>query len=200
MGGNVLATGTAAELKSKTGATGLEEAFIALLPDARRVGHRTVIVPPRTAVGSEIAIEADGLTKRFGKFTAVDHVSFQIQRGEIFGFLGSNGSGKTTTMRMLTGLTPATEGTAKLFGKQLDAYDLETRNRVGFMSQNFSLYSELTVGQNLELHAQLYHVPEDKVATRVAELVQRFGLKDYLHDLAQACRSAFGKDSLWPWP
>ncbi len=184
--GHVRATGTARELKNKTGASGLEEAFIALLPEAKRAGHRAVRVPPRTATDHEIAIEADGLTKRFGKFTAVDHVSFKIERGEIFGFLGSNGCGKTTTMRMLTGLTPASEGTAKLFGKQLDAYDLETRKRVGFMSQNFSLYSELTVAQNLDLHARLYHLAPDKIDNRIAELVEQFGLGDYLDDLAEA--------------
>jgi ribosome-dependent ATPase len=184
--GNVLATGSAAELKTRTGTDGLEEAFIALLPEARRAGHRAVIVPPRVAADGTIAIEAIDLTKRFGKFTAVDHVSFRIQRGEIFGFLGSNGCGKTTTMRMLTGLTPATEGAAKLFGRQLNANDLETRNRVGFMSQNFSLYSELTLMQNLELHAQLYQVPPEKIEKRIAELVERFGLGDYLDDLAEA--------------
>jgi ribosome-dependent ATPase len=184
--GNVLATGSAAELKTRTSTDELEEAFIALLPEAKRAGHRAVAVPPSAAADDTVAIEALGLTKRFGKFTAVDHVSFRIQCGEIFGFLGSNGSGKTTTMRMLTGLTPATEGTAKLFGRQLDANDLETRNRVGFMSQNFSLYSELTLMQNLELHAQLYHVPPEKIEKRIAELVKQFGLGDYLDDLAEA--------------
>ena len=184
--GNVLATGSADELKARAKTHGLEEAFIALLPESKRAGHREIHVPPRAASDHTIAIEASGLTKRFGKFTAVDHVDFKIERGEIFGFLGSNGCGKTTTMRMLTGLTPTTEGTAKLFGRQLDARDLETRNRVGFMSQNFSLYSELTLAQNLELHAQLYHVPPEKIASRIAELVERFGLADYLDDLAEA--------------
>jgi len=184
--GNVLATGSADELKARTNTHGLEEAFIALLPESKRAGHREIRVPPRAASDHTIAIEASGLTKRFGKFTAVDQVNFKIERGEIFGFLGSNGCGKTTTMRMLTGLTPTTEGTAKLFGRPLDARDLETRNRVGFMSQNFSLYSELTLAQNLELHAQLYHVPPEKIASRIAELVERFGLADYLDDLAEA--------------
>jgi ribosome-dependent ATPase len=94
-------------------------------------------------------IEARGLTKRFGKFTAVDHVTLTVERGEIFGFLGSNGCGKSTTMKMLTGLLPATEGKAFLFGKPVSAGGLEIRRQVGYMSQAFSLYTELTVRQNL---------------------------------------------------
>ena len=87
--------------------------------------------------------------------------SFRIERGEIFGFLGSNGCGKTTTMKMLTGLLPASEGRAWLFGREVDPHDIEIRRRVGYMSQAFSLYSELTVRQNLELHARLFQVPRD---------------------------------------
>jgi ribosome-dependent ATPase len=95
---------------------------------------------------------------RFGDFVAVDHVSFRIRRGEIFGFVGSNGCGKTTTMKMLTGLLPPSEGRAWLFGHEVDPHDLATRRRVGYMSQFFLLYTELTVRQNLELHARLFHV------------------------------------------
>ena len=114
---------------------------------------------------------------RFGSFTAVDHVDLEIQRGEIFGFLGSNGCGKTTTMKMLTGLLPPSEGQAMLFGRPLDAGDLETRKRVGFMTQAFSLYSELTVRQNLRLHAQLFHLPTKEIIPRVDEMLERFALK-----------------------
>src|SRR6185312_1868546 len=124
------------------------------------------------------AIEADGLTRKFGDFTAVDHVSFRIERGEIFGFLGSNGSGKSTTMKMLTGLLPATSGTAKLFGQPMGSNDMEARLNVGYMSQAFSLYNELTVRQNLELHAQLYHLPGSEVEGRVKELLQRYDLAE----------------------
>ena len=120
-----------------------------LLPAPSRVGRRALVIPPRVDPGGEPAIQATDLTKRFGKFTAVDRVSFTIGRGEIFGFLGSNGCGKSTTMKMLTGLLPATEGEAKLFGDPVDANDLATRKRVGYMSQAFSLYGELTVRQNL---------------------------------------------------
>jgi len=176
--GRVLAAGTPDEVKAGAGAAGLEEAFIALLPPEKRRGHRAISLPPRPACGTPIAIEARGLTRRFGSFTAVDHVSFQIERGEIFGFLGSNGCGKTTTMKMLTGLLPATAGSASLFDRPLDATDLATRRRVGYMTQSFSLYTELTVRQNLELNAGLFHLPEDVKRRRVAEMLDRFGLGD----------------------
>ncbi len=104
-------------------------------------------------------------------------MSFRISRGEIFGFLGSNGCGKTTTMKMLTGLLPPTEGQAQLFGKEVDANDLATRRRVGYMSQSFSLYTELTVRQNLELHARLFQVPAEEIPGRVREMIERFDLK-----------------------
>jgi ribosome-dependent ATPase len=182
-GGKVLATGAPAELKFRTGSDSLEETFIQLLPEAKRRGHRKLVIPKRQGKDREAAIEAQGLTKRFGDFTAVDHASFRIERGEIFGFLGSNGCGKTTTMKMLTGLLPATEGEARLFGCTVDPRDLETRKRVGYMSQSFSLYRELTVRQNLELHARLFHLPADDIPGRINEMVERFKLAEHLDDL-----------------
>ena len=124
------------------------------------------------------AIEADGLTKRFDKFVAVDHVSFRIEKGEIFGFLGSNGCGKSTTMKMLTGLLPPTDGKAMLFGRPVSGGDMETRRRVGYMSQAFSLYGELSVRRNLELHAKLFDLPVAERGKRVDEMLDRFGLRD----------------------
>lgn len=176
--GEVLATGSAAELKAQTGSQTLEQAFIALLPEAQRQAHRAVVIPPRDSREKEIAIEARGLTMRFGNFVAVDHVNFRIARGEIFGFLGSNGCGKSTTMKMLTGLLPASEGEAWLFGQPVDPKDIATRQRVGYMSQAFSLYSELTVRQNLELHARLFHIPDGEIPGRVAEMCERFMLTE----------------------
>ncbi|MEO3472897.1 ribosome-associated ATPase/putative transporter RbbA [Roseomonas sp. CAU 1739] len=185
--GRVLATGTPAALLARTGAASLEAAFIALLPEERRAGYHPVEILPRPADGEDdIAIEARGLTMRFGDFTAVDDVSFRIGRGEIFGFLGSNGCGKTTTMKMLTGLLPASEGEAWLFGHKVDANDIETRRRVGYMSQNFSLYTELTVRQNLLLHARLFGMAEAAIPDRVAEMARRFELGDILDALPDA--------------
>ena len=182
--GRLLATGTPAELRARTGADTLEAAFIGLLPEERRRGHRAVTLPPLAAdADAEVAIEARDLTRRFGDFTAVDRVSFRIRRGEIFGFLGSNGCGKTTTMKMLTGLLPASAGEARLFGHAVDPHDIAGRRRVGYMSQSFSLYSELTVEQNLVLHARLFRVAEGEIPARVTEMVERFGLAGQLDRL-----------------
>jgi ribosome-dependent ATPase len=175
--GRVLATGAPAELLARTGSASLDAAFIALLPEEKRRGHREVTVRPLDDDGTaEIAIEATDLTMRFGDFVAVDHVSLRIRRGEIFGFIGSNGCGKSTTMKMLTGLLPASEGRASLLGHEVDPDDLATRRRVGYMSQSFSLYTELSVRQNLILHARLFQVPEAEIPARVDEMVRRFGL------------------------
>ncbi|EHM3030382.1 ribosome-associated ATPase/putative transporter RbbA [Escherichia coli] len=176
--GEVLATGSAEELRQQTQSATLEEAFINLLPQAQRQAHQAVVIPPYHPENAEIAIEARDLTMCFGSFVAVDHVNFRIPRGEIFGFLGSNGCGKSTTMKMLTGLLPASEGEAWLFGQPVDPKDIDTRRRVGYMSQAFSLYNELTVRQNLELHARLFHIPEAEIPARVAEMSERFKLND----------------------
>ena len=184
--GKILATGTAEQFYQRTGTKTLEEAFIALLPQERRRGHKPVTIPPRQDDGADVAIEAKGLTMRFGDFTAVDHVDFRIERGEIFGFLGSNGCGKSTTMKMLTGLLKASEGQAWLFGREVENDDMATRKRVGYMSQAFSLYSELSVRQNLELHAQLFHVPAADIPARVTEIAGRFGLDDIMEALPDA--------------
>ena len=183
--GKVIATGGPEQLKKLTDTTSLDAAFIKLLPEHKRAQHRTVEIPPRTMDDGQPAISAEGLTKRFGDFTAVDNVSFEIARGEIFGFLGSNGCGKTTTMKMLTGLLPVSAGTAQLFGHTLNARDMETRRRVGYVSQSFSLYGELTVDQNMHLHANLFHLPDAEAGPRIAELMKRFDLEPYADALPQ---------------
>jgi ribosome-dependent ATPase len=179
--GRVLAAGSPENLKKTSGGATVEDVFISLLPAERRAGQKAIRIPPREKIAAEPVIVANDLTCRFGDFTAVDKVSFTIGRGEIFGFLGSNGCGKTTTMKMLTGLLPATEGKALLFGQPLDASDMAVRTRVGYMSQSFSLYTELTVKQNLTLHAHLFHLPPDKATSRIAYLTDRFGLDSYLN-------------------
>jgi ribosome-dependent ATPase len=182
--GRILAAGSPNNLKMQTGADTVEDVFVALLPEQRRVQHTKLKVPPRRPMTAEPVIVARDLTRRFGDFTAVDRVSFTIERGEIFGFVGSNGCGKTTTMKMLTGLLSPSDGEALLFGKPLDARDMAARLRVGYMSQSFSLYTELTVRQNLELHARLFHIPARKAKLRLAQLIRQFGLADFLDQRA----------------
>jgi ribosome-dependent ATPase len=184
--GKILAAGSPAELKAQMHAPTVEDAFITLLPEAMRTGHRKLEMPPlRTRDGGPV-ITARGLTCRFGEFTAVDRVSFTIERGEIFGFVGSNGCGKTTTMKMLTGLLAPSAGEALLFGRHPDAHDVNSRRRVGYMSQSFSLYTELTLRQNLDLHARLFHLPAREADARLRDLIQRFGLAEYLDQLTSA--------------
>lgn len=175
--GRLLATGSPEELRQRTGTTSLEHAFVALLPADQRARHQPVTLPEPLAQATEVVIEARGLTRRFDGFTAVDGVDLAIRRGEIFGFLGSNGCGKTTTMKMLTGLLPPSSGAALLFGRPVESRDLRTRRRVGYMAQSFSLYPELTVRQNLLLHGQLFGVPEVELQRRMDALMGRFGLE-----------------------
>lgn len=182
--GRILADDSPAALLKKTGQPNLERAFISLLPEDRRGGGDGAEPSAPIPDDAPIAIESRGLTRRFGDFVAVDHVSFKIRRGEIFGFLGSNGCGKSTTMKMLTGLLPASEGEALLFGVPVDPADIETRRRVGYMSQAFSLYGELTVRQNLELHARLFSLDEEAAARRIAKLTEDFDLKEHLDALS----------------
>lgn len=182
--GALLAQGRPADLKARAGVATLEQAFVAWLPAAPDERREPVAPRARVAASDEVAIEAQGLSKRFGAFTAVDNIDFRVLRGEIFGFIGSNGCGKTTAMKMLTGLLPATSGTTRLFGRTLDARDLDTRKRVGYMSQTFSLYAELTVRQNLDLHARLFHLDAADRAERVPELLRRFDLAAVEHQRA----------------
>jgi ribosome-dependent ATPase len=186
-GGKILADGAPSELKVKTGTDTLERAFIALLPAERTEALRQAVagVEPIPA-DAPVAIEAHELTRRFGTFTAVDKVSFSIRQGEIFGFLGSNGCGKSTTMKMLTGLLPSSSGEALLFGQKLEAKDIETRRRIGYMSQAFSLYSELTVRQNLHLHAEIFDIRGARGTKRLGTVTQQFGLLPHLDELPDA--------------
>lgn len=109
------------------------------------------------------AIKVEGLTKRFGAFTAVDHISFDVKRGEIFGFLGANGAGKTTAMRMLCGLSKPTSGTGTVAGCDISSRSEEIKRRIGYMSQRFSLYEELTVDENLRFFATIYDMSDSAI-------------------------------------
>ncbi len=122
-------------------------------------------------------LEVTGLTKKFGNFTAVDHVSFTVQPGEVLGYLGPNGSGKTTTIRMLCGLMRPTEGTARIMGIDVTKNPEAVKPHLGYMSQKFALYDELTVLENLQFYAGVYDVPEVEEPERLDQILRMAGLK-----------------------
>ena len=177
--GEILFDGTPRAMMETTGMSDMDGAFIRLLPEAERAAHRTPELPPFSGSAADTVIEASDLSCRFGDFTAVDGVSFSIRRGEIFGFLGSNGCGKTTTMRMLTGLLPPTGGTASIFGRPVTGETMDTRAELGCMTQSFSLYRELTVRENLLLYARLCRLPAADARRRTREMLEEFHLTEY---------------------
>ncbi len=130
------------------------------------------------------AINAQHLVRRFGTFTAVDDVSFRVEKGEIFGFLGPNGSGKTTVIKVLTGLLPITSGEASVYGVDVRSDPEGVRENIGYMSQNFSLYSDLTVSENLRFYGRIYGLSPARLRQRMGDIVQLNGLNPYLNRLA----------------
>lgn len=130
------------------------------------------------------AIEVKELTRRFGQFTAVDHVSFSIRYGEIFGFLGANGAGKSTTMRMLCGILAPTEGTAQVAGFDVSTDPEAIKESIGYVSQRFSLYTDLTVEENLHFYGEIYGIPQNSWSKRMEDVLQLAGLAPWRHRLA----------------
>jgi ABC-2 type transport system ATP-binding protein len=129
---------------------------------------------------AEVAIVAKDLTRRFGNFTAVDHITFDVKAGEVFGFLGANGAGKTTAIKMLTGLLAPTEGDAEVAGLDLKTETEQIRQRIGYMSQRFSLYEDLTVLENIALYGGIYGLADKQIAERSSAMLDRLGLRDEL--------------------
>ncbi len=125
-----------------------------------------------------IVIQARQLTKKFGQFTAVDAISFEVYKGEIFGFLGANGAGKTTAMRMLTGLSKATSGLGTVAGYDINTQPEQIKKTIGYMSQKFALYDDLRVWENIRLYAGIYGVPEAEIAPRTDRLLQQLGFEN----------------------
>jgi len=134
--------------------------------------------------GTDPAISARGLVRTFGRFTAVKGVSFEVGKGEIFGFLGPNGSGKTTVIKMLTGLLPLSGGEATVEGLNVRTDAERVRERIGYMSQNFSLYPDLTVTENLTFYGRIYGLGAQRLKTRMQEVIELNGLGPYLNRLA----------------
>lgn len=135
---------------------------------------------------SDIIIRVEGLTKRFGNFTAVDRISFEVYRGEIFGFLGANGAGKTTAMRMLCGLSFPTEGTGTVAGFDVMKQGEQIKRHIGYMSQRFSLYEELTVRENMELFGGIYGMSRQEIDARARELLAKINFADHADDLVSS--------------
>jgi ABC-2 type transport system ATP-binding protein len=140
----------------------------------------------------EKSVEVNHLTRNFGSFIAVDHVSFEIPRGEIFGLLGPNGAGKTTTIRMLCGLLKPTGGEAKVMGFDVAKQSEQVKRQIGYMSQKFSLYNDLTVYENLWFYANLYGIQNNRIKQRIDELIEMAGIrgheKQLTHNLSGAWR------------
>ncbi len=130
-------------------------------------------------MSSEKSVQATQLTRKFGDFIAVDQISFDIPKGEIFGLLGPNGAGKTTTIRMLCGILTPSSGTASVLGFDVSKQAEEVKQRIGYMSQKFSLYNDLSVSENLNFYANLYGIPREKVKPRIAELIEIAGLQGH---------------------
>ena len=124
------------------------------------------------------AIKTDQLTKRFGSFTAVDHISFTVERGEIFGFLGANGAGKTTAMRMLCGLSVPTSGQASVAGFDVAKQSEQVKRHIGYMSQKFSLYGDLKVWENIRLFGGIYRLSEARIQEKMDELLHTLHLEE----------------------
>ncbi|HVS88125.1 MAG TPA: ABC transporter ATP-binding protein [Candidatus Acidoferrum sp.] len=137
-----------------------------------------------TQNGAPPAISAEHLVRRFGKVTAVNDASFRVEKGEIFGFLGPNGSGKTTVIKLLTGLLPLSAGSAQVEGLDVRTDSESIRERVGYMSQNFSLYDDLTVGENLQFYGRIYSLEPARLKRRIDEIVQLNSLAPYFNRLA----------------
>ncbi|MEK8085421.1 ribosome-associated ATPase/putative transporter RbbA [Aquabacterium sp. A3] len=175
--GRVLVNAPTIDVMMQTRAATLEDAYVKL---AGQGDGEPLVIPPLPHRDGPPAMEAHGLTRRFGDFTAVHDVNFRIEQGEIFGFLGSNGCGKTTTMKMLTGLLDITEGQASLLGRPVNAGDLTNRLNIGYMSQAFSLYEELSVRQNLVLHARLYRMDPRTADAEIDRALQVFELSRHV--------------------
>ena len=139
----------------------------------------------------ENAVHVQNLTKRFGDFAAVNNVSFSIPKGEIFGLLGPNGAGKTTTIRMLCGIIDSTEGSGCVLGYDINQQPEEIKKRIGYMSQKFSLYNDLTARENIMFYASIYGVPKEKRKARVAELIEMSGLTGHENELTHNLSGAW---------
>ncbi len=184
--GEVLADKSPQDLLTKTSSKDIDEAYLSLIKEESQKELKYLTSTKKHSFEDRsVVIKASDLTMKFGDFVAVDSVSFEIKEGEIFGFLGSNGCGKTTTMKMLTGLLKASSGEIELFGKQVRSDDIELRKNVGYMTQSFSLYNDLSVRENLLLSARLYQLDTKKIDEALDRSLKYFMLQEYENHLAK---------------
>lgn len=178
--GKILVNDLRSEVLLRQNAVNVEGAYISLLPEKQRLNVADFDVTTFEVTSETAVVEAENLTKLFGAFTAVDDVNFRIRRGEIFGFLGPNGCGKTTTMKMLTGLLSPSSGSAKVLGIRIDEHNKIPMEKIGYMSQLFSLYEELTVSQNLFFHAELFRLEKNhNLAQLIESNLSEYQLKEH---------------------
>jgi ABC-2 type transport system ATP-binding protein len=144
-----------------------------------------------------VAVEVRDLVRQFGAFTAVDHINFEVQRGEIFGLLGPNGAGKTTTFRMLCGLLPASSGTLRVAGVDLRRASASARQRIGYVAQKFSLYGQLSVAENLEFFASAYNLRRAHKQSRIDWALTEFALSEFVDLPSGICPVVSSSGSRW---
>ncbi|MEN8247942.1 MAG: ATP-binding cassette domain-containing protein [Bacteroidota bacterium] len=142
-------------------------------------------------MNDQYAIEAKNFTKKFGSFTAVDNISFSVEKGEIFGFLGANGAGKTTAIKMLTGLWRPTSGQARVAGFDVWTEANKIKKNIGYMSQKFSLYNDLTVLENIELFAGIYNMPSKEIKEKSGDLVVKLGIESFKNRMVESLPLGF---------
>ncbi|MGN1264110.1 MAG: ATP-binding cassette domain-containing protein [Prevotella sp.] len=148
--------------------------------------QETAIIRDSTPLDNGYAIEADGLTKQFGDFIATDHITFKVRKGEIFGFLGANGAGKTTAMKMLCGLSQPSDGRASVAGYDCATQYEEIKKHIGYMSQNFALYEDLTVAENMTLYGGIYGMTKQAISRRTDELLEELGATEIRHTMVKS--------------
>ena len=183
--------GGGADLKLVPTPPRFEDSFIDILGGGP--GGRSVLaeITPEVMGGRETVVEAEGLTKRFGDFTAASDITFKIPRGEIFGLLGPNGAGKSTTFKMLCGLLQPTSGSASVMGLDLQTASGEARAHVGYMAQKFSLYGDLNVRENLDFFSGIYNLWGQQQRAMIAQMIEIFNFKSYLNDKADSLPLGF---------
>ena len=189
--GKLLFNGKPQELIQRTGTTRFEEAFFNILGGQALQESELAKITPQVKADNLDSIVAESLTKKFGAFTAVEKMTFKVERGEIFGLLGPNGAGKSTTFKMLCGLLKPSSGRARVNQLDLQVAPGKARSYIGYMAQKFSLYGSLSVEQNLNFFAGIYNIPSQEKRSSIETMIHLFHLEPYLHTSAESLPLGF---------